>query len=191
VSDDLYIGPTLLAPGPKKPRVSGERLARILILPLMALFAVIVLVFFVFYQAVRIDGPSMLPTLRSSDRVLITRGAKDVQRGDVVVLIADESGMKTELVKRVIGLAGDSVEIRNDVAFVNGVREPGLGQVVEGGQYATSAPPLRVSPGQIYVMGDNRPLSEDSRYIGTVPLSGVMGRVVAIFAPIQRAGPVR
>ena len=51
VSDDLYIGPTLLAPGPKQPRVSGERLAKILILPLLALFAVIVLVFFVFFQA--------------------------------------------------------------------------------------------------------------------------------------------
>jgi signal peptidase I len=48
-----------------------------------------------------------------------------------------------------------------------------------------------VPPGQIYVMGDNRALSEDSRYIGTVPLSGVVGRVVAIFAPIQRAQLVR
>jgi signal peptidase I len=190
VSDDLYIGPSLLDPGPREPRVSGEQVARVVILPLLALFALIVLVFFVLYQAVRIDGPSMLPTLRDADRVLITRGARSVHRGDVVVLIADEGGTRTELVKRVVGIAGDSVEIRNDVAFVNGVAEPTKGQVVDAPQYSISQVPVRVPPGQMYVMGDNRALSEDSRYIGTVPLSGVVGRVVAIFAPIQRAGPV-
>jgi len=186
VSDDLYIGPTVLAPGAKDPRESSERTAKFVLLPLVVLFAVIVLVFFVFFAPVAIDGPSMLPTLRTADRVLITRGAKSVKRGDVVVLIADESGAKTELVKRVVGLAGDSVEIRNDVALVNGVQEPSLGQVTSELQYSMSALAIIVPAGRIYVMGDNRPLSEDSRYIGTVPLSGVMGRVVAVFAPIQR-----
>jgi signal peptidase I len=171
--------------------VSGEQVARVVILPLLALFAIILLVFFVLYQAVRIDGPSMLPTLRDADRVLITRGAKSVQRGDVVVLIANEGGMRTELVKRVVGIAGDSIEIRNDVAFVNGSPEPANGQVVDAPRYSISQVPIRVPPGQLYVMGDNRALSEDSRYIGTVPLSGVVGRVVAIFAPIQRARLVR
>jgi signal peptidase I len=140
VSDELYIGPTTLAPGPKEPRVSGERIAKVVVLPLLLLFAVVVLVFFVFFQAIRIDGPSMLPTLRSADRVLITRGVKSINRGDVVVLVADEGGIQTELVKRVIGLAGDVVEIRDDVAFVNGIREPARGQVVLP-QYATSSPP--------------------------------------------------
>jgi signal peptidase I len=187
VSDDLYIGPTLLEPGPREPRVSGEQVAKVLILPLLALFAVIVLVFFVLYQAVRVDGPSMLPTLRDADRVLITRGAKSVHRGDIVVVIVNEGGMQTELVKRVVGVAGDSVEVRNDVAFVNGAPEPANGQVVDVSQYSISQVPLLVPPGQLYVMGDNRALSEDSRYIGTIPVSGVVGRVVAIFAPIQRA----
>jgi signal peptidase I len=184
VSDDLYIGPTTLAPGARSP--SGERIARLVILPLVALFTFVVLVFFVFFQAVSIDGPSMLPTLRSADRVLITRGAKAVHRGDVVVLVADEAGMKTELVKRVIAVAGDTVEIRSDTAIVNGVREPNYGQRIDASAYSVSLPAMRVPAGQLYVMGDNRPLSEDSRYIGTVPLSGVMGRVVAVFAPIQR-----
>jgi signal peptidase I len=186
VSDDLYIGPTVLAPGAKDPRESAERTAKFVLLPLVILFAVIVLVFFVFFAPVAIDGPSMLPTLRTADRVLITHGAKVVNRGDVVVLVVDEGGVKTELVKRVVGIAGDSVEIRNDTAFVNGVQEPNLGQVSGVSRYSTSAPAIVVPAGRLYVMGDNRPLSEDSRYIGTVPLSGVMGRVIAVFAPIQR-----
>jgi len=189
VSEDLYIGPTVLAPGPKEPRVSGERIAKLVVIPLLVLFAVIVLVFFVLFQPVRIDGPSMLQTLRSADRVLITRGAKNVNRGDVIVLVVDEGGVPTELVKRVIALAGDRVEIRRDVAFVNGIQEPDRGQQIEP-TYSISAPPVTVPSGQIYIMGDNRPLSEDSRYIGTVPLAGVKGIVVAVFAPIQRLGLV-
>ena len=153
----------------------------------MLLFGVIVLVFFVLFQAVRIDGPSMLPTLRDADRVLITRNTQAVHRGDIVVLITGEGETRIELVKRVIGVAGDTVEIRNDVAFVNGVREPEYGQQVDEPRYTGSQVPLTVPSGQLYVMGDNRTLSEDSRYIGTVPLAGVVGRVVAIFAPIQRA----
>ena len=64
VSDDLYIGPTALAPGPREPRVSGDRIARARSSSrCVVLFAAIVLVFFVFFQPVRVDGPSMLPTL--------------------------------------------------------------------------------------------------------------------------------
>jgi len=186
VSDDLYVGPSALAPGVQES--SSEKLARFIILPLAAIFTLVILVFFVLFQAVSIDGPSMLPTLRSADRVLITRGAKGVHRGDVVVLTADEGGMKTDLVKRVIGVAGDLVEIRSDGAVVNGVREPNYGQKIDAPKYSVSQPAIRVPKGQIYILGDNRPLSEDSRYIGTVPVSGVMGRVVAVFAPIQRLG---
>lgn len=190
MNDNLYIGPTALEPGVKEPRVSGEQIAKLIILPLLALFAAIVVVFFVLFQAVRIDGPSMLPTLRDADRVLVTRGKQDIHRGDVVVLIATDGERSTELVKRVVGIAGDSVEIRDDVAFVNGVREPDRGQQIDEAGYSISQVPVTVPRGQLYVMGDNRPLSDDSRYIGTVALSGVIGRVVAIFAPIQRVGAV-
>jgi signal peptidase I len=166
--------------------VSGERIAKLIVIPLLLLLIAILLVFFVFFAPVTIDGPSMLPTLRSGDRVLITRGDKSVKRGDVIVLVVDEAGRKIELVKRVVGLAGDSVEIRNDVAFVNGAQEPSLGQFVGDPQYSTTESAITVPAGRLYVMGDNRPLSEDSRYIGTVAMSGVMGRVVAVFAPLQR-----
>jgi len=185
VSDDLYIGPTTLAPGPGESSGSGERIARMVFFPLLLLFAAVVLVFFVLYSPVRVQGPSMVPTLMDEDRVLITHGTKELARGDVVVLVADEGGTEVELVKRVIGLPGDVVEVRGDAAYVNGVREPERGQMVGEGE-----PPrgrsTTVAAGQVFVMGDNRGLSEDSRYIGTVPVSGIKGRVVAVFAPIQR-----
>ena len=185
MSDDLYIGPTTLAPGPREPSGAGEGLARLIIIPLFVLFVLIILVFFVFFTPVRVDGPSMVPTLLSEDRVLITRGAKDVQRGDVVVLVADDRGQEVELVKRVIGLPGDVVEVRGNAAYVNGVREPDRGQVSLGSE-SPFRRPVTVGTGQLFVMGDNRELSEDSRYIGTVPISGIKGTVVAVFAPINR-----
>ena len=154
-------------------------------MPLLLLFALIISVFFVFFSPIRVQGPSMVPTLMPEDRVLITHGDKDPSRGDVIVLIADENGSPIELVKRVIGLPGDIVEIKGDTAYVNGVHEPERGQMVYG-RDPTYGQSTKVAPGQLFVMGDNRAVSEDSRYIGTVPLSGVKGKVVAVFAPIQR-----
>lgn len=172
--------PLRLSDSPK-----GDRLAHAIIVPLLVAFAAIVLLFYVFFSARQIDGPSMMPGLRNGDRVLITHGDKNLYHGDVIVTSVDESGKPTELVKRVIGLPGDTVEIRDDVAFINGVQEPARGQVVIP-DYAVSRGPIKIASGEMYVMGDNRAVSEDSRYLGPVPTSGLKGKVVAIFAPFFR-----
>ena len=190
MSDDLYVGPTALAPGPKQSSGRGDRIARLILIPLFVLLAMLVLVFFVLFRPVRIDGPSMLPTLRSGDRVLVTRGDQVLERGDVVVMIVDQAEVASELVKRVIAVAGDKVEIREDVAYVNGTREPEYGQVVNPGRSVDVAE-ITVPEGYVYLMGDNRPLSQDSRFIGPAPLTGLLGKVVAVFAPIQRVQLVR
>jgi signal peptidase I len=184
--DDLYIGPTLLAPGPRDPADDlGSRVAQRILIPLILLLLGVLLTFYVFFDRGRVSGPSMLPTLHSADMVLITKGYPNPRRGDVIFTQVTEKGQPVELVKRVIGLPGDTVEIRQDVAIVNGVPEPQRGQLVYL-VVAGSAAPFTVPAGTIYVMGDNRPVSEDSRYLGPVPLSGVMGRVVAIYAPVTR-----
>ena len=188
--DDLYIGPTALAPGPRQPNRHAQRLAELIVLPLVALLILVLLVFYVFFTTAQVDGPSMLPTLHDHDRVLVTHGLRTLQRGDIVVFYVNEHGQRDELVKRVVALPGDTVEIRNDAAYVNGVTEPARGQV-RSARYSLSEPALRVPPGQLYVLGDNRPVSEDSRYIGTVAISGVKGKVVAIFSPLARIGRVR
>jgi signal peptidase I len=190
-ADDLYIGPTVLEPGPKDPADSaGSRLASVLLIPLSLVLLVLVLTFFVFFDRGHVDGPSMMPTLLNRDLVLVTKSYPQPRRGDVVFTQVQEQGQPVELVKRVIGLPGDTIEIRDDTAIVNGVPEPQRGQFVYP-PAGDSFQPMTVPEGHLYVMGDNRPNSEDSRYIGPVPISGVMGRVVAIYAPITRIRLVR
>ena len=188
--DDLYIGPTTLAPAPPARSGIGDRFARRVLVPLALVLLAIVLVFYVLFERGRVDGPSMRPTLHSGDMVLVTKDYPRPQRGDIVFTQVTEQGQPVELVKRVIAVPGDTIEIRDDVAVVNGMPEPARGQITDPGRGA-SVEQYRVPEGSLYVMGDNRPDSEDSRYIGPVPLSGVMGRVVAIYAPIHRVRLVR
>ena len=181
--DDLYIGPTVLAPGPRDPQGLGYRLAKWVFLPLLLSLLAIVLVFYVFFASAVVDGDSMQPTLASGDFLLVTRSTPTLNRGDVVVAVVNENGTPVELVKRVIALPGDTIEVRNDVAYVNGAAEPERGQYVLP-RYSVSRPPEIVPPGDLYVMGDNRPISEDSRYMGPIPESGVRGRAVVVLSPI-------
>jgi signal peptidase I len=181
--DDLYIGPTILQPGPKEPNELADHVARWIVVPLILGLIGVVLVFYVFFSSAVVDGESMAPTLSSGDYLLITHGPSGLSRGDVVVAKVMESSGPVELVKRVIGLPGDTVEIRQDVAYVNGVPEPQRGQFTVP-QYSVTQGPVTVPPGTVYVLGDNRPISEDSRYIGTVPVAGIKGRAVLVVAPI-------
>jgi len=103
----------------------------------------------------------------------------------VIALRTTINGQPDDIIKRVIAVPGDSVEIRADVAYVNGVREPQRGQRIVS-DYAVSSPAQVVPEGTLYVMGDNRANSEDSRFIGPIEQAGVMGRAVAVFSPVTR-----
>ncbi len=168
----------------------GNRLALMLLVPLIVIFVVILAVFYVFFSALQVDGPSMLPTLQDQDRVLLTHGYPSAARGDVIALRTTIQGQPDDIIKRVIAVPGDSVEIRADVAYVNGVREPDHGQLIDPA-YAVDAPAQVVPKGTLYVLGDNRRVSEDSRFIGPIEQAGVMGRAVAVFSPVTRIQMVR
>jgi len=163
-----------------------DRLAIWLIVPLALAFALILVVFYGLYRTTTVDGESMLPTLRPYDRVLITRGYDAPRKGDVVVVhIPDKAGRVHDLVKRIVAVPGDTVAVTDDVAFVNGSREATRGVIVDPTDSVNVAP-TRIPKGTVFLMGDNRPISYDSRFFGTVPLSDVQGKVVAVFAPITR-----
>ena len=183
--DDLYIGPTALSPAPRDPTKLADLMAKWVVVPLVVLLVAIVLVFYVFFSSAVVDGQSMMPTLNNGDYLLITHGANTLNRGDIVVTSVLEKTGPVELVKRVIALPGDTIEIKDDVAWVNGIAEPQRGQFVSTG-FSVSRGAYVVPPGYVYVMGDNRPISEDSRYLGPVPLSGLKGRAVLVFAPVTR-----
>jgi signal peptidase I len=188
-NDDLYIGPTVLAPGPPKGPELADHLAKWIVVPLIVCLIAVVLVFYVFFSSAVVSGQSMDPTLSNGDYLLITHGASGLQRGDIIVTKVLEDIGPVELVKRVIALPGDTVEVQNDVAIVNGIAEPQRGQFVVPSD-SVSRTPIVVPPGTVYVMGDNRPVSEDSRYLGPVPISGIQGRAVFVFAPLTRIHPM-
>lgn len=180
------MGPSVLAPGaPKDP----DRLARLIVWPLLILLFALTIIFYVLFSPLQVDGDSMEPALHDQDRVLRTKSYREPHVGDVVIVVLGEAP-DDEIVKRVIALPGDVVEIRDDVAIVNGVAENTRGRILLRGEGETRAP-QKVPNGYVYVMGDNRPVSLDSRFIGPVKLRSILGRATFIFLPPQDFGPVR
>ncbi|MFA5843616.1 MAG: signal peptidase I [Coriobacteriia bacterium] len=162
----------------------GDRKAALLVLPLTALLALVLVVFYGAYDTARVDGPSMDPTLLSEDRLLVTKGYPDPRRGDIIVFEEIEGGTPMRLVKRVVGIPGDSVRTVGDRAWVNEKPEAAHEAVI--GPDRQIVEPSVVAPGELFVMGDNRPDSTDSRFFGPIALRSVIGRAVAVFSPVTR-----
>lgn len=162
----------------------------------MALVSLIV-VFTLVGRIIGVDGTSMIPTLRSSDMVLLQSLGYEPRQGDVVVITKD-SFMEQSIVKRVIAVGGQTVEIDYGagIVYVDGVAldEPYLGERMEPpySMYMTNHS-LTVPEGSVFVMGDNRNNSTDSRDIrlGTVDERYVLGRALFVLLPLRDIGPIR
>jgi signal peptidase I len=170
-------------------RRAANLLAQRLLGPLAILLALVLLVFYVLFAHSRVAGPSMLPTLRDGDYILVTKGLSQPRRGDVVVLDTTEAGRPTEVVKRIVAVAGDRVHIAGDFALVNGAPEQ-FPHMVFGSSLPWPVQDLTVPRGTVFVLGDNRPVSYDSRYLGPLSVAQIQGRVVAVYAPVGRIGLV-
>jgi signal peptidase I len=138
------------------------------------------------FEQFYVQGPSMEPTLHEPSRVVVekvTGGARSVRRGDVVVFEYQTSEGRRDLIKRVIGVPGDLVEIRSCTVMVNSVPldEPYVAQGPDCGTGDLAE--MEVPDGEIFVMGDNRAHSSDSREFGTVRISRVVGRAVLVVWP--------
>lgn len=152
-------------------------------------------------QQFYISGPSMESTLFENNRVLVNKLSyrlHDIHRGDVVVFdrITTSGGViaHDDLIKRVIGVEGDLVEIKGCEVLVNSkiISEPYLDKAVLSRPTPTDRcrvvdmKPITVPKNQLFVMGDNRPESFDSRSFGTIPEKLVIGRAFAIVWPFGR-----
>jgi signal peptidase I len=150
------------------------------------------------FQAFYIPSGSMEPTLKKGDRVLVNKlsyDLHDVHRGDIIVfrLPKDKVGPDgiRDLIKRVIGLPGDVIESRNGLVYIDGKRlkEPYLPKGV-----LTDNPPVvkqRVPKGKVFVMGDNRNNSADSRFAsrGPIAINTIIGRAfVEVWPPSDVGG---
>jgi len=149
--------------------------------------AAVVIVFL--YQPVKVEGTSMLPWLEDQERIFVNKFVyrfDEIHRGDVIVFRFPLDPSKS-YIKRVVGLPGDRVEITDGAVYVNGrlVEEPYLAPEFRD---RSSHPPLEAPPGHVYVLGDHRNTSNDSRIWGTVPLEYVTGKAVFAYWPLQRFG---
>ena len=147
------------------------------------------------FQAFFIPSPSMTPTLKVHDRLLVNKLSYDVHpvhRGDIVVFKrsalrgTSEGGIK-DLVKRVIGLPGETVESSPDGHMeINGreLSEPYL----PSGTPSTGVAPTIIPPGHYWVMGDNRTNSADSRVFGPIGKGQIVGRAFILIWPVQDFG---
>jgi signal peptidase I len=163
------------------------------------ILAVIVKVFLV--QAFYIPSASMEPTLKKEDRVLVNKLSYrfgDPGRGDIVVFDRPEGATASdisELIKRVVGLPGESIVIEGGHVFVDG-RQLEEDYLPEGTTTSTDAfenkchrdDPCVVPADSLWVMGDNRNDSQDSRAFGTIPEDTVVGRAFVVVWPLGRFG---
>ena len=145
-------------------------------------------------EARYIPSGSMLPTLQINDRLIIDKVSyhfTQPERGDIVVFQPTEElrqqNFKDAFIKRIIGLPGDTVEVKDDTVFVNG---EALSE-----NYLQDYPdyewgPQTVPEDQYLVLGDNRNNSYDSHYWGFVPRENIIGRAVVRFWPLNRLGGV-
>ncbi|NLA36805.1 MAG: signal peptidase I [Actinobacteria bacterium] len=150
-------------------------------------------------QLYQIPSESMYPTLKPRDRVVVNKLAYrvgSVERGDLIVFRRPESerdapDQPEQMIKRVIGVAGDVVEAREGVVYVDGtpLNETGAdGYLSSSVITANLAHPVTVKPGHVFVMGDNRESSRDSRFFGPIKEDEIIGRAVFIGWPPNRWG---
>ena len=139
-------------------------------------------------QAFYIPSSSMEPTLEIQDRVLVNKLSyrlHDVHRGDVVVFERppNDVGQIRDLIKRVVGLPGETVEGKNGSVFVDGrqLREPYLPKGTVTGQFG----PQHIPEGYVWVMGDNRGNSSDSRVFGAISETRIIGRAFVRVWPVS------
>ena len=190
-------------PAPAEERIPDTSERRPSALRQIVEFILTLAVAFLVAQAVRtwviqpfvVPTGSMLPTIQLSDQVLANKFIyrfTTPQRGDIVVL-DDPDANVTTLIKRVVAVGGQTLDLQNGSVVVDGkaLKEPythGLPSVPLRGSTITF--PYKIPAGSVWVMGDNRTDSQDSRWFGAVPLSSVHGRAFFIYWPWSRIGPL-
>jgi signal peptidase I len=156
---------------------------------LVAVVLALVIRFFIF-QPFYIPSGSMEPTLLTGDRIIVSKFTyhfREPERGDVIVFRYPRDPDRA-FVKRLVALGGETVAIRDDRLYIDGV------QVVEGylpenGSYSDFGP-AKVPVGSFFMLGDNRANSDDSRVWGFLDEELLIGKAVAVYWPVGRIGGI-
>ncbi|RUM34190.1 MAG: signal peptidase I [Desulfobulbus sp.] len=141
-------------------------------------------------QAFKIPAGSMLPTLEIGDHLLVDKSIykkNRIQRGDIIVFPMPDKP-ELDYIKRVIALPGDTIEIVNKVVFINGKQQDHAYSIhrdtrvlEKGTSPRDNFGPIKIPAGNVFVMGDNRDNSFDSRFYGFIPIKTVKGKFAQIY----------
>ena len=186
VTENIPVSP---APARPSPRRTALAMGRELVVTILPAVVMALLIQFFLAQSTIVFGQSMEPNLHQDQRLVVEKVSyrwHGPQRGDIVVL-PDPSGGPIPLIKRVVGLPGERVNIAAGRVYVDGAAldEPYLAQITTGEGRSWQVPPM-----QVFVMGDNRGDSRDSRYFGPVSIETLVGHAVFRFWPLDKFGIV-
>jgi len=157
----------------------------------MVLIALVISFFIRTYvaEARWVPTESMAPTIKAGDHLMTEKIAfkiKGIERGDIVVFTPPEkvNVENEDFVKRVIGLPGETIYIKDGVVYINDqpLNEPYILEKTKRDFY-----PFTIPDNCVFVMGDNRNNSYDSRYWGALPIENIIGRVVVLYYPLKDA----
>ncbi len=144
------------------------------------------------YQPVKVEGTSMMPSLDDQERIFVNKYVyrlEPIQRGDIIVFRYPRDPSKS-FIKRVVGLAGDSIRIEGGQVFVNGTAlEEDYVPPAYSDQRSYSE--IVVPPHSYFVLGDHRTMSNDSRGFGAVDVGFIYGKAVFGYWPMDKMGRVR
>jgi signal peptidase I len=185
--DEARTTPEKVRPTPMGKSVLREYAEALIVAVLLAL---VIRTFVV--QAFKIPSGSMLPTLQIGDHILVNKfiySFRPIQRGDIIVFKFPQDETR-DFIKRVIGLPGDTLEIRGKRVLINGVPLQEPYTVYSDGPFARGGDreqlgPLVVPPGQLFMMGDNRDHSMDSRVWGFLDARKIKGRAFIVYFSIR------
>ena len=154
------------------------------LMPYIIIIIVVVLIRTFIITPVKVDGDSMKETLNDNDILLLYK-LGSIKRFDIVVL--DEAYDNEKIIKRVIGMPGETISIKNDKIYING-------KVIDNSfAYGTTSDVDKIELGEdeYFILGDNRLISKDSRYFGPVTKSEIIGKVVFRLFPFNKIGTVK
>lgn len=139
------------------------------------LLAVVAICFVFVFSPVHVSGESMAPTYNDNDWLFQNKLTREYEKGDVIVFYSPEKNKK--LIKRIIGTGGDTIEVKNLTLYVNGEIYTENYDTID---FNDDFPAITVPKGEYFVLGDNRPISLDSRYdvIGTISKEYIEGKII-------------